>query len=407
MKNKSSYQLLQDKFNSTQSQLNEVKNELDKKKNSMLISKTIPFQQTMFRTRQDISTFRSSVQSAENIYYPNRLEYLRLLKDVMLDAHLSAAIQNRKAFILSSDFVINKNNKEIEEFNDLIKTKWFYDFISLSLDSIYYGYSLIEFGDRIGTDFQCVKLVPREYVKPEFNIVTKNTSDITGINYLDKPYSDWCIGVGESHDLGLLLKAAPYVLWKKGASMSYAEFCEMFGNPIRLLYTDIYDAETRAMGENFMRNLGSSAYAVLGKDDKVEFAESKMASGAEGLFNGLIDKMNQELSKLIMGGTSMMDEKAFVGSAKVHQDNFSMINNMDKIFIENILKYQLQPFLIKHGFPLEGCTIELKQDSELSLDDSFKIDAELLKYYSIPAEYFNSKYGTKVEDITPKQIIND
>ncbi len=391
MKQKSSYTKLKEELADTKNLSPSIK------KKSRNISETIPYVQTLFRIREDISTFRSALLRAENLHNPSRIELYRLYKDCMLDAQLSSVIQTRKASILSSEFIVSKDGKEDKDLSGLFESKWFFEFCSLALDSMYFGFSLIEFGDLDeNNEFKDISLVPREYVKPEFGIVGTTPYDLLGTSFLSEPYSNWTIGVGETHNLGLLAKCAPYVIWKKNAIMAYAEYATMMGVPIRILKTDVYDEETRAAGENFMRNLGTSAYAVLGKDDEVEFAEAKSPAGVEQMFNGLIDKCNSEISKLVLGGTGMVDEKSFVGSAEVHQENFLVICGMDKHFIQSVLNYQLKPFLIGHDFKLEGCKIGIRPDEELSLKESFAIDSKLLDYYKIPAEYFNEKYGTMI-----------
>lgn len=394
----SSYQKLKNDYIQVQKELEEIKNIQDKKKpRSANIGNTIPVVNTLYRITSDLSTFKNALQFAENIMYPNRLELYRLYKDVMLDAHLSSAINARKSYTLSTEYiVIDSKGEEVEPLSEMLRTKWFYDFVNLSLDSQYFGFSLIEFGDRIDDEFVSIDLVPRQYVKPEFQIVVPTTSAIEGVSYLEPPYSNWCIGVGERTNLGILAKAAPLVLWKRGAITSYAEYTEMFGVPMRIMKTNAYDPDTRAMAENFMRNLGNSAYAIIGTDEEVNVIQAKNAAGSEAVFNGLIDKMDQQISKLILGGVGILDEKSFVGSTKVQQDNFEMICQADKVFIENVFKYQLVPFLIKQGFPLKGCKIIAKQDDILTLEEQFKIDSKLLDYYEIPAEYFNKKYGTNL-----------
>lgn len=396
----SSYQQQKQLNIQLQKEIEQVKNAVKPAPKSALISNTIPYIQTLYRIREDISTYRTALIRAEQINSPNRVELYRVYKDVMLDGHLSATIQNRKASILSSSFVITKKGKEVEEMSDLFKKKFFYDMISLSLDSMYFGFSLIEFGgfDSATKEFVDCRLVPREYVKPEFGIVGQNTGDMNGASFLEKPYSDWCIGVGDITNLGLLAKASPYVLWKKGAMMAYAEYCEMMGIPIRVLSTAAYDEDTRQAAENMMRNMASSAYAVIGLEDKLTFTEAKNSAGVDSLFNGLTDKCDEQISKLILGGTGLMDAKAYVGSANVHQENFLMICGQDKTFIENVLNYQFLPFLLRHGYPLQGCRFEIKPDEELSLKEKFAIDSKLLDYYDIPANYFKENYGTEVSD---------
>ena len=364
------------------------------------ISSSIPLIQTFYRVRTDISTWRSALQYAENIQYPVRLELYRLYAEIMLDAHLSSTIGIRKSYALGADYIVTRNGVEVPELTEKIRAKWFSDFINLALDSMYFGFSLIEFNqiDQLTKEFSSLDLVPRQYVKPEFGIVGATPASLTGESYLDAPWSNWAIGVGERTDLGLLAKCGPLVLWKRAAEMAYAEYAEMFGTPIRILKTDSFDEETRQAGENFMRNMATSAYAVIGKEDEVQLISDKQAAGVEIMFNGLIEKMNQEISKLIVGGTAMTDEKSFVGSAKIHQQNFELICKQDRIFIENLFKYKLVPFLNLHGFGFEGCKIETVAQDDLTLLEQFQIDSSLLSLgYVIDAAYFNKKYGTQLE----------
>ncbi len=316
----------------------------------------------------------------------------------MLDGHISSVIQTRKASILGCEFIVTKNGVEQENLTQILKSKWFSDFVDISLDSMYFGFSLIEFDNIIDNGFKYVESYEREYVKPEFGIVGETYSDLTGLCYLDKPYNDWMILVGGNKDLGLLTKAAPYYLWKVGAISAYAEYAEMAGVPIRIMKSDAFDETTRSMSENFMRNLGSSAYAVIGLDESVEFGESKNPAGASEMFNGLIDKCNEELSKLILGGTGMVDSKAFVGSSEIHQQNFLLVVAQDKKFIENVCNYQLIPLLNRHGFGFEGCKIEVAPDEELNLKEKFEMVKGLMDKYYIPSEYIRETFNIEVYD---------
>lgn len=359
---------------------------------------TIKYQQTLTSTRQDIFSWRAAMLSAESIHYPNRKQLLRLYKDVVLDAQVTAIITARKNAILGSDFKVSKNGVEDEKKTQLIHTKWFYEFVNHSLDSMYYGYSLIQFGDIVDDSFTDIELVPRDYVRQEFNVVIETTGQQTGVNYLEAPYKDWCIGVGEKRDLGLLAKVAPLYIWKKGAMGAWAEYTEMFGTPIRIGKTDTRDEPTRANMENMLKNMGSAAYGVFDTNDIIELVEANKQNGAD-IFDMLIERCNSEIAKLILGQTGTTDSKSFVGSAEVHERISKMYQEADQMFVENIFKYQLVPFLNSHGFGFEGCSIGVEEDDELTLIEKSKIDIELLKTYKIPAEYILETYGTPVEEM--------
>lgn len=361
------------------------------------IARKITFEQTLHRTRQDIGTWRSAMLQAESLHYPNRQELYRLYKDIVLDAHLSGLIATRKYQILQSDFkVVDKDGNEVEDKTELLKNKWFYDFLDYSLDSIFYGFSLIQFGSLQDDIFTTVDLVPRQYVKQEFDIVVDTPAAITGENFLDAKYRPWVVGVGQKRDLGLLAKAAPYVLWKKGALQAWAEFAEIFGTPIRIGKTNVRDEVTRSNMEGFLKNMGVSAYGVFDTNDLIEIVESNR-SDAHQVFDMMIDRCNSELSKLILGQTGTTDEKSYAGSANVHERVLKMYGEADEAFIENVLKYQLIPLLNLHGLGFDGLHIESKEDDKFSYEEKAKIDLELLKYFDIDPVYIENEYGTPVK----------
>lgn len=360
-----------------------------------IITKKISYQNTLARTKQDIATWRSALQSAESLQYPNRAELYRLYKDVVLDAHLTSLIETRKNAILSSNFIVTKKDKEKTDKTEFIKKKWFYDFVNLALDSKFYGYSLIQFGEFKNDEFSDLTLVPREYVKPEFSIVVPTPYQQTGENYLESPYKEWLIGVGEKTDLGLLAKAAPLVLWKKGALQAWAEYTEVFGVPMRIGKTNTRDEATRGNMEAMLRDMGNSAWGVFDTDEVVELIETNKNSASE-IFEKLIEKCDEQLSKLILGQTSTADQKSFVGSANVHERILHQINEADEIFMENIFTYQLVPFLNMHNLGFNGLKIESEADDELNLEQKSIIDLKLLEFYDIPPEYILETYGTPV-----------
>jgi len=232
-------------------------------------------QQQVYRVRQDILKWRNAITAAESIQNPQRYYLYQVYNDVVLDAHLTACIQQRKNLTLSTSFcVVDKNGKEDEKKTELIETKWFRDFLDLSLDSIFYGHSLIQFDSLVNDNFNEVNLVPRQFVKPEFSIVTKNWGDTVGINYKEAPFNEFCIGVGKPRDLGLLNKVAPLVIWKKNALSAWAQHQEIFGSPIRIGKTSSRDKKTTDNMDNMLKNMGVAAWGRFDTSDIIELIES-------------------------------------------------------------------------------------------------------------------------------------
>lgn len=367
-------------------------------KSNVIAKITTPTQ--LYRVRQDVATWRAALTSAESVYNPQRLQLYRLYNDLILDAHLSACIDQRKNLIRSLDFDIKINDEENEELSKLIETKWFRDFVDYALDSIYFGYSLIQFDSIVNDSFKCVELVPRQYVKPELHIVTTDTSAITGTDYLEFPYNNWSIGVGNPKDLGLLAKAAPLIIWKKNALASWAEFGEIFGTPLRVGKTDLRDEVTVNNMEKMLQNMKSSAYGLFNTDDEIEFVETNR-SDAHQVFDAMIQRCNSEISKLILNQTGTTDEKSFVGSAEIQERILKNVGYNDQFFIETVCNTQLVPMMQRLGLLPEGAEICIYNEESFSIQDQSKFDIELLKTgkFMVTPEYIKEKYGTDVIEV--------
>jgi len=372
------------------------------------IRKRITTPTQLYRGFTNIETYKLAVTRAESLTAPQRSELYKVYKNIELDAHLTAAVNQRKNLTLSKDFDVKLNGEENEELEYIIKQKWFRDFIDYSLDAIYYGHSLIQFDSVVDNAFKSVELVPREYVKPEFHIVTNTYADLSGTDYLEAPYNNWCIGVGKPRDLGLYMKAAPLVIWKKNALGAWSEFVEIFGSPIRIGKTDVRDEETRANMESMLKNMGVASYGVFDTGDLIELVESNR-SDAYNVFDMMIQRCNSEISKLILGQTGTLDEKAYVGSAEVQERVLKNVAYNDEFFIEGVLNYQLVPMMTRLGIFPEGVTISVKAEDDLTLIEQSKIDIELIKTgkFTFTPEYLDEKYGSEVIAVNdPTDVVN-
>lgn len=370
------------------------------------IRKRITTPTQLYRSRQGIAELKAAITNAESLVSPQRQLLYKVYQNIVLDSHLTAAINQRKNLTMSLDYdVVDKDGNENEELEKIIEQKWFRDLIDFSLDSIFWGYSLVQFDSIIEDSFKNVELVPREYVKPELHIVTQTYADLVGTDYLEAPFRNWCIGVGKPKDLGLLMKAAPLIIWKTNAMGAWSEYIEVFGTPIRIGRTNVRDEETRANMEAMLRGMGTAAYGVFDTDDLIELVESNKTD-AYNVFDMMVNRCNSEISKLILGQTATMDEKSFVGSAEVQERVLQQVGFADEVFIENVLNGQLVPMLSRLGIWKDGFKIKVAKDQEFTLDQKSKFDIELLKTgkYKFTAEYLLDNYGADViEVIEPTQ----
>lgn len=365
---------------------------------SQSISKQITFEQQLQRVRQDAKTFKIAVQSAESVTYPNRFLLCQVYQNIVLDGQIQSAILQRKMRALSTLFkLVDKSGEKSEEKTALLNEQWFYDFLDLAMDSKFWGYSLVEFNPIVNDKFTGVNLVPRIYVCPELSIVKPTTASYTGTNYTEKPYSNWCIGVGQSHDLGLLMKCAPYAIWKNNAMGAWAEFAEVFGTPLRMGKTNTRDAETRQNMENMMRNWGVASWAVFDNDDTIELIANTRTDAFQ-VYDKMVERCNSEISKIILGQTGTTDEKAYTGSADVHAEVLNLITKTDLIFIANVVNNQLIPMMQGLGFDFTGYKFMFDESETIGIKEQAKIDASFMPYVKFSTEYLENKYGIEIDD---------
>ena len=132
---------------------NELDNNEGVNRKSRKISKKV-MEQQLHRFQNSISLWKIAIDDFENVQFPTNEELIRVDNDAVLDAHLSAIIGVRKDKTLSKEFkLVDKNLNEDLEATKLIQTQWFRDCVSFALDSVFYGYSLIQFGNLKGTKF--------------------------------------------------------------------------------------------------------------------------------------------------------------------------------------------------------------------------------------------------------------
>ena len=363
------------------------------------IRKTIDFEQQLQRVRQDATKFNIALQAAESPMYPNRFLLMQTYQQIVLDGQVQSAMLQRKSKILSKKFMVYGPDGECDETKTaLFNQKWFYDFQSMALDSIFWGFSCVQFGAIINDKYSSVELIPRIYVVPEFSLVRTNTATVTeGKHFDEAPYNNWCIGVGEKKDLGLMMYLAPYVIWKKNSLAAWAEFAEVFGSPIRVGKTDVRDEMTRKNMENMLRNMGVASWAVLDLNDNIELMQASRTD-AYAVFDKMVERCNSEISKIILGQTGTTDEKAYSGSANVHEGVAAMIAKQDTLKMQFIIEDQLVPMMIRNGFDLTGCTFKYDDSESLPLIEQAKIDASFMPYVKFENEYLEHKYGIELQD---------
>lgn len=353
----------------------------------------------------DISHWRRACQSAINVENPNRGHLYDIYKDVELDNHLSGAVEQVNGFVKCRAFkLVDAKGDTDEEAQAYFQTSWFKDFIDYILEARYWGYSLIELGDLITDEngrlsFSEVGIVNRKHVIPEYGRVVKNAGDEwrTGVDFRERPFVDWYIGVGKTHDLGLYRKAALQTIPKKYSFAFWENFAEMFGVPIRVAKTSTRDDKERRKLGSMMENMGHKAWGVFGEDTEISLVETAK-SDSFNVYDKRIERANSELSKLILQQTMTIDDGSSRSQSETHMEVFENLITSLCEQVRDTVNTQLIPRMIRLGFPIKGCRLEWDDPENYTPEQKIRILELLLASYKVPASYINDTYGIPVEE---------
>lgn len=363
-------------------------------------------QHTQSLTKQDVGRWRTAWQMAINVENPKRAQLYDIYTDTLIDLHLTGCISQRKGKTLLKSFVIkNADGTEDNEAIKIFESEWFYNFVSLALDSRFWGHSLIQLGDIITDEnglrkFANVELVPRKHVIPEYGVFVREQSDDKdkGISYKDGGISDWCVEVGESHDLGLLLKCAPHSLSKKNMTAYWDVFGEIFGMPMRIGKTNSQDPDDRQRIEDVLANMGAAGWGLFPDGTDIELKESTRGD-AYNVYDKRIDRANSEISKGILNQTMTIDNGSSLSQSETHLEVFENVCAADARLIKYIVNDRLIPKMIRHGFDLKGKYFDWDDAATYSPSEQRELERMLLQYFDIDPKYFIDKYKIDITGV--------
>ncbi len=352
------------------------------------------------RSSKDIGKLKESVVNAESVYFPNRVLLYDLYHDILsMDGFLRGIISKRIDTVLNKKIKFTKkDNKKDDDLTDLINGQKGRDLITLLMESKIWGTSGVEFiiGDELSFNE-----VTRKQIKPEKGIITKSQYGLSaenGFAYEDMPFV-WV--VGKKTDLGLLLACSMYAIYKRGSFGDYAQYVEIFGQPVRIMKYDAYDTKTKQELKTLLTDSGSSLAMMIPKQAEFEMLDGKTSNGDGKLQIGLKDACNEEMSIAILGNTETTTSSSSSGYAqsKEHGEQQDELTISDLIFVENLLNSaKFKQILKSYGFDVDG-KFEFELDLNLTkLKLRMEIDTFVSTKVPIADDYWYNTYGVPRPD---------
>lgn len=338
-----------------------------------IMTNIIRSQKSMYT--KEIIHWKNARGMAENVHNPSRIDLYDLYDDVALDGFIIGIMGKRILKVSNKPYgLYDRSTGEIDdEATKLIRKQWALDLIKHSMGSKFYGHSLTYFNefDKASGQFKQVELVPRRHVKPEICHWVKNEHDHQGESYLERPYANYVIGVGNKSDLGLLNPAAPLYILKKHSWTSWDEFEEIFGVPIRTAKTASTDPKVQDELERWLSEMGHASYGIFPEGTELDIKESKQTD-AFRVFDEKRKAANEELEIMILGIKNASQNSGTYGQQKALQDEQDEVETDDKAWMANLWNDEVIPRLRLHGYPI-GENLEFRYDETNDLPPEEKV----------------------------------
>jgi hypothetical protein len=345
------------------------------KKDSRLSQLLVP--NRIWRVDMGLDKWRNAVYVAESPPYYNRTELYMLYAQALEDFHLASQLKTAKVEVISEAFaIVDRVTGEIDEDKThLLRRPWFDQYLNHALDAEFWGHSLVEFmpmgpsdSQLMAQEFTRVVLLPRLNVKPQAGLVVKEPNYIQGVYYREEPWIDNLLEIGDRDDLGLLRIATKEVIIKNNARTDWARAAEKFGMPYLVIKTSTdVESELRKRAE-MAANFGANGWAIVDKEDEMTLLEPK-GSDAYKVYQEQMTYADDQMSKGTNGQTSTSDQKAFVGSAEVHERVQNTYTKARMRRIQYHVNYELIPFMAKHGYPFDAKNDEFVYLGLMESDD--------------------------------------
>lgn len=345
------------------------------------------------RNRKDIGTLKRALIQAESVQLPNRVALYDLYTDILsLDGTLSGLVDKRIKAVTNKELhFYDADGHIVREMDALIASARFQQLCTILMNTLFWGCSGVEF--IVGEKLDFVE-VPRKHIRPEKGHVVTSQFQSTGYPLDELPHV-WV--TGGKYDLGKLLQCSMYAIYKRSGMGDFAQYVEIFGQPVRIIYYDSYDTRTRDELRKILQEAGSSLSMMVPKQAKFEMMDGKQSNGTGELQSRLIEACDREMAIAILGTTETTSASSGSGyaQAKEHGRQQLEITKDDIKYLQNLLNEdRFLEILRQYGYPVEGGSFRFTREINLEeLRQRLEIDMQVSRKVPVSDDYWYETYG--------------
>jgi len=346
------------------------------------------------QARQDIASWKTARLAAQAALNPRRSRLQAIYDDILVDAHLTAMLENRLRQVVNASFVLKDASGEPDEAltTQLRKAAWYQELMTAMCEAHYRGTTVVEFynpGDGLK-----LRKWNRRNIEPRSGMLLLDETDSSGPLYREaREYKWWILEFGDPDDLGLLNKAVPHVLIKRFAQSCWSELGEIYGIPPRYVKTNTQDPVMLSRAESMMRDMGAAAWFIIDDTEELEFADQITGNG--DVYNNLMRFCNNELSLLVNGAVIGQDtENGNRSKEETSVKSLMRLIESDKVTVESFWAYMAMPALQRLGVLPEGYTYEFEPTEDL--DTLWARTKDSFTAFDVDPDWLTEKFGVKV-----------
>jgi len=337
---------------------------------------------------------------------------IRIYRELLSDPHVWACVQSRKAGVLSLEWGIDRGkakSKQASVIENVFNNLDLNALISEILDCVLFGFQPIEIIWKPQSNLMLPSSIvakPAEWFvfDDDNNLRLKTKENFNGELLPDKKFL--CPQYNPSYQNPYGERTLSRIFWnvtfKKGGLKFWIAFTEKYGMPF------LVGKHPRGTGKEDTENLAEmmqamiqDAIAVIPDDSTIEIQEAVKTSSAE-IYEKLVDKMNSEISKAILGQTltTEIGSKGSYAASNTHMEVRKDIIESDKRIVEKTLNQLIRwiyglNFAEQREIPVFSMWEEEDVDLNLAQRDKILSDTGV----KFTKEYLMKTYGFDEKDI--------
>lgn len=373
-------------------------------------------------TREKIEQTKSLLNvlpDPDKILADNNYDY-EIYRNLLTDAHLSAAIEQRKMQVQQMEYEIDhdpnyERREEAKEFFKLLPVK---KMISEMLDAVLYGYSVLEIKwDLIGG-----KLVPVSVEgKPPEWFIYNNDNELMLRKYVNGSYlfeegeklPDYKFIICRNqptydnpYGQKILQRCYWPVTFKRSAIEYWQTMVERYGMPFLIGYypPSATEAEKAALLESLEEMIENNV-TIIDETFKslIELKETTKYEIGQ-VYENLVKFHNNEISKAVLSVTLTI-ETSGTGSyklAEVHQTMLEYIGLTDKKLVEDGMNQLLKYWHYLNYADWTGPTFQLKKKEAIIVETGERDEKLSRMGLQFTEKYYQKRYNLETDDFKLK-----